>query len=196
MSTNSTPKNRTDNITKEDTPAILVALLISALWIWGQACPTYKQLAYILIGLIVGALVAAGVIYIWRLVLQETDQRIRISNLGIRYESTRYSGYSGLSGFIVWSEITRITLIRDEAAYPDIYGPYLETEWFIEFNGDSKSLGFEWTNRRKLLRAFRAHLRSFDRRKAKTGLRSWRKGKWLCYCPASFPIARVTTSTN
>lgn len=145
---------------------------------------------HILIGLIVGALVTAGIVYVWRSAMQDTHERIQVSGRGIEYESP------GCKGFIAWPEITRITLIRDEAAYPDIYGPYLETEWLIEFTGGREFLGFEWTNRRKLLRAFRANLRSFDRRKAKTGLRSWRKGKWLCYCPASFPIARMTTSSN
>ena len=88
--------------------------------------------------------------------------------------------------------VTSVEFVRDEAIFPDLYGPYLETSWWIETSADERvEIMDEWPDRARLLRAFRQHLAGFDTAVAKEAIRSKGKGRWRCF--ERQPDARITT---
>jgi hypothetical protein len=103
-------------------------------------------------------------------------ERINVSRRGIAFF------HFGTQGFIAWSEVSWVALVRDESAFPDFqFGYHTETEWVIRGMSKSTTLGYSWLDRWKLYWAFTVCLPRFDSRLARAGLHSWRRGKWICY---------------
>jgi hypothetical protein len=83
---------------------------------------------------------------------------------------------------VAWDEIAGIVFVRTEAMFPDLHGPYLETYWILKKgSGETVEVMDEWSNRRRLLAAFREFCPEFDTAEARLGLRSRKDGKWNCF---------------
>ena len=118
---------------------------------------------------------------------------VRIPQPPVNYRSLQLSDtaleYVGLAGqpqIAAWNEIESIVFYRDEALFPDITGPYLETMWLIKpREGKTIQLMDEPSNRAHLLAAFRECLPEFDFAEARRGLDCREKGRWTCFSPPS-----------
>jgi hypothetical protein len=113
----------------------------------------------------------------------------RISRAPVNYRSLRLSDsgleYQGLTSerlTVPWPDIESIVFYRDEALFPDLTGPYLETMWIVK-NQDGRVIEVmdERGNRARLLAAFRKCLPGFDFVEARRGLRSRKAGRWTCF---------------
>ena len=80
------------------------------------------------------------------------------------------------------AEVMRLSFVREEALFEDLYGPYLETKWLIQMREQHfVEVMDEWPHRRLLLRTFAGHLPGFDAASARKGIRSREKGQWVCF---------------
>jgi hypothetical protein len=79
-------------------------------------------------------------------------------------------------------DITTLEFVREEAIFPDLYGPYIESKWVVQTNsGRRVEIMDEWPHRRKLLRVFAEYLPEFDHDGARSGLKASGEGRWLCF---------------
>jgi hypothetical protein len=79
-------------------------------------------------------------------------------------------------------EITSVTFYRGEDPWAQAYS---ETMWLIRRPSGETIESFqivnEWSSRRNLLRAFAQHIPGFDIREAKRGIRTRKRGYWMCF---------------
>ncbi|HET7792363.1 MAG TPA: hypothetical protein VFL64_03165 [Rhizobacter sp.] len=106
----------------------------------------------------------------------------------VNYESIHISGGTieylafGQKSVIRLNEVTRLEFVREEALFPDIDGPYIESKWLLQsHDGPRIEVMDEWPHRKQLLQAFREHLPHFDEEAARAGLKARGEGRWLCY---------------
>lgn len=106
----------------------------------------------------------------------------------VNYESITVCGrvieYVSRGGreLIDLAEVVRLSFVREEALFEDLYGPYLETKWLIQIRDRHfVEVMDEWPHRRVLLRTFAGHLPGFDAALARKGIRSREKGQWVCF---------------
>jgi hypothetical protein len=79
-------------------------------------------------------------------------------------------------------EVMQLTLVREEALFPDLTGPYIESKWVVQMrDGRRIEVMDEWPHRRVLLKGFRTWLPGFDAQAARTGLRARGEGRWFCF---------------
>lgn len=79
-------------------------------------------------------------------------------------------------------EVLQLTLVREEALFPDLTGPYIESKWVVQMrDGRRIEVMDEWPHRRVLLKALRRHLEGFDEAAAGAVLRARAEGRWLCF---------------
>lgn len=106
----------------------------------------------------------------------------------VNYDSMHISGgtieyvVAGQKKVIRLEEVSKLEFVREEALFPDLDGPYIESKWLVQ-SGSHPWIEVmdEWPHRKRLLRAFREHLPHFDEAAARAGLRAWGEGRWLCY---------------
>lgn len=106
----------------------------------------------------------------------------------VNYESMHISGgvveyvVAGERTVIPIAEIVRLEFVREEALFPDLYGPYIESKWLVHLaDGARVEVMDEWPHRAALLRAFTAHLQDFRQEAALAGTTAKGDGRWLCY---------------
>jgi hypothetical protein len=106
----------------------------------------------------------------------------------VNYKSITVSGRTieyhaaGRPEHIDLSEVMRLSFVREDALFEDLYGPYLETKWLIQMRDQHfVEVMDEWPHRRLLLRTFAGHLPGFDAALARKGIRSREKGQWVCF---------------
>jgi len=126
-----------------------------------------------------GSLVGARLIVILARISREpvNYRLLRLSDSGLEYQ-----GLASERLTVPWTDIESIVFYRDEALFPDLTGPYLETMWIVK-NQDGKVIEVmdEWGNRARLLAAFRKCLPGFDFVQGRHGLRSRKAGRWTCF---------------
>ena len=80
------------------------------------------------------------------------------------------------------AEVSKLEFVREEALFPDLDGPYIESKWVVQFTSRSSiEVMDERPHRKLLLRAFKEHLEYFDAGAARQGLEAHGAGRWLCY---------------
>jgi hypothetical protein len=132
--------------------------------------PQYKVLIWAV------ALTAAA-LYVYVEVRKPVNYRwIRVEGNRIEYDD-RHDRH-----LIALDSVAKVEFVRDQAIFPDLYGPYLETSWWIEtLDGNKVEVMDEWPDRPRLLRAFKRHLAGFDAARARQALASRSKGRWICF---------------
>ena len=78
-------------------------------------------------------------------------------------------------------EVSKLEFVREEALFPDMDGPYIESKWVVESGGQSIEVMDERPHRNELVQAFRQHLPQFDEQSARAGLKARGEGRWVCY---------------
>jgi len=80
-------------------------------------------------------------------------------------------------------DVQMLEFVREEALFPDLYGPYIESKWLIRSAGSDAAIEVmdEWPHRGLLVRAFLRSLPQFNESAARMGFRSFKEGRWLCY---------------
>lgn len=148
----------------------LIGLATVIVLIVGNTWPAYTYLVW-------GALFIAVAAILYSALRKPVNyQELRISENSLSYTAF------GKKTLIDFTEISKLEFVREEAAFPDLTGPYIESKWLILTSGGAQiEVMDEWPHRRQLLRAFNARLRGFKRKAAKEGLRSSGEGKWLCF---------------
>ncbi|MEO7106553.1 MAG: hypothetical protein ABIZ09_09285 [Rhodoferax sp.] len=109
-------------------------------------------------------------------------------NEPVNYTSIRVSTGSiayvcaGRETNITFDGIRRLELVKEEAMFPDLDGPYIESKWLVQTeNAPSIEIMDESPHRKLLMQAFESHLPGFDVSAARAGLRASGEGRWLCY---------------
>jgi len=112
---------------------------------------------------------------------------LSLSDAGLEYESLSKQRFS-----MEWRAIESLVFCRQQAAFPDLDGPYLETMWRISRRGGDGTFEVmdEDSNRAHLVSAFCECLPGFDLTAAERAFRSGHEGKWLCFERASSGEAR------
>ena len=108
-----------------------------------------------------------------------------VSAAGVRYLA------AGQLHTFQWDEVEHVDLVREEALFPDLYGPYIESKWLVKTAaGAAIEVMDELPHRRQLLQAFEAYLPGFDHGAARQGLASRGQGRWPCYrrAPSAHPL--------
>lgn len=125
---------------------------------------------------LLGAIAAAVVLFV------ELRKPVNYKSLSITRSRIEYVDLSNRVHLILFREIAKIEFVREEAIFPCIDGPYLETKWIVQTAGGScVELMDELPHRRKLLRAFRIRLAGFSSATASAALGPHMEGRWLCF---------------
>jgi hypothetical protein len=83
---------------------------------------------------------------------------------------------------IPYETIVTVEFIREEALFPCLDGPYLETKWMLNtISGKVIEIMDEAPHRKKILEAFSRFLPGFNFGHATVGLKSESEGRWLCF---------------
>ena len=105
--------------------------------------------------------------------------------LDIDDASIRYVDLLGRIELIHFADIKRVAYVLEEAAFPDLYGPYIESKWIIRTHDRFYiEVMDEAPHRAQLVAAFRQHLESFDERALSAGLAGLAasgEGAWECF---------------
>jgi hypothetical protein len=162
-----------NDLTKKDIPGIVIALVVTALMIWGDAWPEHRNAAYTTIKVIVGLVIAAFAVYACITLYDPSEaDRVRTCRKGITVLHN-----SGTKVFFSWEAITFVSFVRDESPWEG----FIETTWAVRCGaGDGFFLDGSWLKNWRLYWAFWIHLPQFDAEAARSGLHSWRKGRWIC----------------
>lgn len=148
----------------------LIGLATVIVLVVGNAWPSFR---YLIWGVFLIAI--AAVLY------SVLRKPVNYQELRVTEKSLEYTAF-GKNYFIDFSEISKLEFMREEAIFPDLTGPYIESKWIIHTNGGARiEVMDEWPHRRQLLRAFNIRLPGFKRKIANEGLRSSGEGKWLCF---------------
>lgn len=106
----------------------------------------------------------------------------------VNYTSIRVSAGSiayvcaGRETTVKFDEILMLELVREEAMFPDLDGPYIESKWAVQTENSPRiEIMDEWPHRKLLMQAFQSHLPGFDASAARAGLKASGEGRWQCY---------------
>ena len=114
-------------------------------------------------------------------IYREQRKPVNYDSITVRGRTIEYVSRGGRE-LIDLAEVVRLSFVRDEALFEDLYGPYLETKWLIQMRDRHfVEVMDEWPHRRVLLRSFAGHLPGFDAALARKGIRSREKGQWVCF---------------
>jgi hypothetical protein len=106
-------------------------------------------------------------------------RRLLVTARGIEYQNLSRDTWD-----IPWKDITSVTFYRGSDPYAEAL---TESSWLLRRMASGKlrdiEIVDERSNRRTLLVGFKTFLPQFDLAQAKTALRSWRRGYWLCFPP-------------
>ncbi len=93
-----------------------------------------------------------------------------------------YVDLAGERHRLPFHEMSKVEFVREEALFPCLDGPYLETKWLIHtVDGTRTEVMDETPHRKNLVQAFAQHLAGFDSDAAAEGLNSTEAGRWLCH---------------
>ena len=113
---------------------------------------------------------------------QERGKPINYRSLALSPTALEYVDLGNRVHVEVFANIVAVEFVREEAMFPCMYGPYLETKWTIRaVSGKDFEVMDEAPHRKKLLAAFSSHLPKFDLGAATEGLGSNDTGRWLCF---------------
>jgi hypothetical protein len=102
--------------------------------------------------------------------------------LHLSEDSLEYEDLSRRRHRIEWKDISGIRVVRAQAVFDDLSGPYMETLWRIESkDGQYLEIPGEWSNRFRLRHAFAARIAGFDESMAARGFSSRAAGVWICF---------------
>jgi hypothetical protein len=108
-------------------------------------------------------------------------QPVNYKSLSLAGTHLRYVDLGGQAFEVAFNAIASIQFVREDAMFPDVDGPYLETKWNIStLDGSTVQVMDEGVHRRKLLRAFDRSVPGFDASAAATALASKEEGVWVC----------------
>lgn len=142
----------------------VVVLVLSAIW------PKYS---YVIWGIFLSGIAVFLYVELRKPVNYDS---ILISEIAINYSSF------GQSRIIPFKDISKVTFVREEALFPDLTGPYIESKWMVVMiDGGCIEIMDEWPHRRLLLLAFEKHLAGFNRSAAKAGIKAFKEGNWECF---------------
>jgi len=114
-------------------------------------------------------------------IYREQRKPVNYDSITVRGRTIEYVSRGGRE-LIDLAEVVRLSFVREEALFEDLYGPYLETKWLIQMRDRHfVEVMDEWPHRRVLLRSFAGHLPGFDAALARKGIRSREKGQWVCF---------------
>ena len=106
----------------------------------------------------------------------------------VNYESMHISAgiveyvAAGQKNVIRLQEVSKVEFVREEALFPDLEGPYIESKWLIQSDSHPWiEVMDEWPQRQQLLQAFKEYLPHFKEEAARAGLKASGEGRWLCY---------------
>jgi len=109
-------------------------------------------------------------------------ESIRVLPGGVEYV------VSGQKRLVKFDEVVTLSLIREQAIFDCLDGPYIESKWFFRMvDGSGVEVVDEWPHRRLLIQSFRTQLPHFDERAARAGVRASAEGEWLCYRAPRLP---------
>jgi hypothetical protein len=88
----------------------------------------------------------------------------------------------GRTTLIHLSEVTSVKFVRAEALFEDLYGPYIETSWWIKVADEPYfEMMDEPPHRQILLETFIKQLRHFDDTAATAAFNATNEGQWICF---------------
>jgi hypothetical protein len=107
---------------------------------------------------------------------------LNYKSLTLDEDQIRYVNLSGQVFVVVFGEIEKVEFVREEALFPDLYGPYLETRWNVRARGEfAVEIMDEEADRRMLVRAFVRGLPGFEETAVAMALASEEQGRWVCF---------------
>ncbi len=113
---------------------------------------------------------------------QERGKPVNYRSIELSSTALRYVDLLNQVHVVPFENIVEVEFVREEALFPCLDGPYLETKWMVSLVGNMRvEVMDEAPHRKKLLAAFSSRLHGFDLSSASAGLRSNEAGKWSCY---------------
>lgn len=149
---------------------LAIGLLTLLVLVIGRTWPAFAIPAWGAFGALMAAL-------LWADIKEPVNyDALRLLPEGIEYVA------AGRTTRIRFDEIAKVEYEREEAMFPDLDGPYIESKWWVRWgSGDVTEVMDEWPHRESLLRAFTKHLPCFDEMAARQGIAARAEGRWLCY---------------
>jgi hypothetical protein len=136
----------------------------------GKAWPDYSVVVWGVFLSVVGSLL-----------FSELRKPVNYDALILSDAEIEYAAF-GRRILIRFDEISKLNFVREEALFPDLSGPYIESKWLIQTVDDEFiEIMDEWPHRRQLLRWFRKNLTGFSVRAAREGFRASKEGSWHCF---------------
>lgn len=128
-------------------------------------------------------LTCAVLLVTWVLLALQRRTPVNYKSLSVSATRIVYVDLANEVHIIAFDAITRIEFVREEAMFPCLDGPYLETKWMIHTSGGARiEVMDESLHRALLVRAFARYLRGFSYTTASAALNAHEKaGTWLCY---------------
>jgi hypothetical protein len=170
-------------LTRKDVHGIVPALLFCAILLCAELWPAHRQLIRM-------AFVAAVILYVsgtaavaFRKLRRAFAEPYNYRSLNLSTEGFEYEDLSRRKWPVRWQDVSSVKFYRNEAAFEDLCGPYLETMWLIgTATGNRVKVMDESSNRGRLLEAFQKYLPTFDIDEAKRAVAATRdKGTWICF---------------
>ena len=113
---------------------------------------------------------------------QERESPVNYRSIELSAKALRYVDLSNRVYLVPFENIVKIEFVREEALFPCLDGPYLETKWRVSlFRSTQIDVMDEMPHRKQLIAAFSSHVPGFDLSAVAEGLGSNVAGKWLCY---------------
>ena len=113
---------------------------------------------------------------------QERGNPVNYRSLELTSTALRYVDLLNRVHVVPFEDIVEVEFVREEAMFPCLDGPYLETKWMIGLTRNTRvEVMDEAPHRKKLIAAFSSRLLGFNISAASLGLRSNEAGKWVCY---------------
>jgi hypothetical protein len=148
----------------------LIGLCAAIVFVCAKAWPDYS---YAIWGVFLAAIALS--------LFKDLRKPVNYDSIVIEGDTIEYCAFGQRKVFRL-SEVTKIYFVREEALFPDLDGPYIESKWDIRTaDGAFIEMMDEWPHRRKLLRTFKKHLYGFNRQVARAGFRARGEGRWLCF---------------
>jgi hypothetical protein len=107
---------------------------------------------------------------------------INYKALEISDEAITYTDLIDRVELIRFADITRLAYVREEAAFPDFDGPYIESKWVIRTREHFYlEVMDERPHRAALIASFQRHMSAFDEGALAAGLAASGEGEWQCF---------------
>ena len=125
-------------------------------------------------------------------VVDEREKPVNYKSLLLSPASLEYIDLGNTRHLVVFDEIIELAFVREEAIFPCINGPYLETKWVVcTSDGERIEIMDEALHRRMLVSVFALRLAGFDVDAANFGLTSSQEGRWQCFVQSNQKHVRI-----